>query len=102
MDKYRALEERCLDNPGARVTIGWTRMARWMREKRVSWVVLMILELTVLRGFDEPEEVLTDEGLRVYRVDDPSRKDAVCEVDWFDTPYRRVWFAARRIEMLTA
>lgn len=102
MDEYRALEERCLNNPGSRVTIGWTRMARLMREKRVSWVVLMVLELTVLRGFDEPEEVLTDEGLRVYRVDDPSRKDAVREVDWFDTPYRKVWFAARRIEMLKA
>lgn len=86
----------------ARTTLGWLRMARWMREKRVSRVVLMILELTVLRGFDEPEEFLTDEGLRVYRVDDPSRKDAVCEVDWFDTPYRKVWFAARRIEMLKA
>ena len=73
-----------------------------MREKRVSWVVLMILELTALRGFDEPYEALTDEGLRVYRVDDPSRKNAVCEVDWFDTPYRKVWFAARRIEMLKA
>ena len=102
MDEYRALEERCLNNPGSRVTIGWARMARLMREKRVSWVVLMILELTALRGFEEPEEVLTDEGLRVYRVDDPSRKDAVCEVDWFDTPYRKVWFAARRIEMLKA
>ena len=84
------------------MTIGWARMARLMREKRVSWVVLMILELTVLRGFVEPEEVLTDEGLRVYRVDDPSRYNAVCEVDWFDTPYRKVWFAGRRIEMLTA
>lgn len=102
MDKYRALEERCLSNPGARTTLGWLRMARWMREKRVSWVVLMILELTVLRDFDEPEEFLTDEGLRVYRVDDPSRYNAVCEVDWFDTPYRKVWFAARRIEMLKA
>lgn len=102
MDKYRALEERCLDNPGARVTLGWSRMAQMMREKRVSWVVLMILERKVLRGFDEPYEALTDEGGRVYRVDDPSRKDAVCEVDWFDTPYRKVWFAARRIEMLTA
>ena len=102
MDKYRALEERCLDNPGARVTLGWSRMAQMMREKRVSWVVLMILERKVLRGFDEPYEALTDEGKRVYRVDDPSRKDAVCEVDWFDTPYRKVWFAGRRIEMLTA
>ena len=101
MDKYRALEERCLDNPGTREAIGWARMAQMMREKRVSWVVLKILELLVLRGFDEPYEALTDEGERVYRVDDPSRKDAVCEVDWFDTPYRKVWFAARRIEMLT-
>ena len=53
-------------------------------------------------NFDEPEEFLTDEGVRVYRVDDPSRYRAVCEVDWFDTPYRKVWFAARRIEMLKA